>query len=484
MIYLARFIIETLTPLHCGGGDDEQLDHPVDRDAFGLYRLPGSSLAGVARAQATKWYPPSADGQEPREVSQAFGYAEPGRNAGQASSIWFRDGRLLDFSGSLADDRFWRTRVVPFPMGPYLRDHSRIDFETGAGENGGKFDEEFAPAGLRFVLEILLDGWNQEPAAETLAIFRRLGWSVQRGELTWGGKSAKGFGRFKTIEAQCRRFDLTQKKGVLAWLNLSPGPLFQPGEGEEISFERPPQQREAGLNGRLDFPMRALGPILVGGSPSHSSSAIADVAFYQEPFFDYARQSVQWGSVLPGSTIRGVVRHRVYQIVATLFSDSRAKELVSSIFGQMAGEKPRRGKIFFEDVRFPPTTEKNIPHVAIDRFSGGSLKTALFFEAPLWDKDLKFKVKIHFENLTDLEVTVLAQAFWDLLEGKLPLGAGDSRGNGFIGLAGGSNPLAFETIGGEIRWAGETLSAARPELANAWLAKLDLALNDYLKRSA
>lgn len=50
-----RLIIECATPLHCGGGDESlEYDQPVARDAFGFWRIPGSTIAGVLRHEAVR----------------------------------------------------------------------------------------------------------------------------------------------------------------------------------------------------------------------------------------------------------------------------------------------------------------------------------------------------------------------------------------------------------------------------------------------
>ncbi|MDR0881274.1 MAG: RAMP superfamily CRISPR-associated protein, partial [Candidatus Adiutrix sp.] len=133
MIYLARFIVKLITPLHCGAGGGDDFDQPVDRDSRGLYRLPGSSVAGILRARAGQSFSETA-------VKRAFGSITQGQNEGTASAIWCHDGRLLDFDDSLADER------TSIPLGPFIRDHVRIDFKTGAAQRGGKFDEEYVPA--------------------------------------------------------------------------------------------------------------------------------------------------------------------------------------------------------------------------------------------------------------------------------------------------------------------------------------------------
>ena len=48
---IARFTLELMSPMHIGSGlTHPTTDAPVVRDAFGDYRIPGSSLAGALRA--------------------------------------------------------------------------------------------------------------------------------------------------------------------------------------------------------------------------------------------------------------------------------------------------------------------------------------------------------------------------------------------------------------------------------------------------
>jgi CRISPR/Cas system CMR subunit Cmr4 (Cas7 group RAMP superfamily) len=472
MIYLARFVIELKTPLHCGCGEGQYADQPVDRDALGLYRIPGSSLAGICRSAVRSW----SDAQA--TVAQAFGAITPGQNEGQASAIWFSDGRLLDFDGAFADEARAAGRPTGVPLGPFLRDHVKLDLESGVGVPGGKFDEEYVPAGLRFALEICLDGWDREPSHDSLQIFLQLGRALERGQLRFGGKAAEGFGKISAIYAQGRRFDLTAEKGLVDWLNLSPGPRFadQDGqvEGEPLEFVEPPEPAGHALRGALSLPMEAAGPLLAGGTPS-PDSAEADIVFYREPFCDYEAQTARWVCVLPGSSLRGALRHRVHFVASTLLKDP--KELVEAIFGDIDDpSNPRRGKIFFEDARLPTAKEVIVPHVAIDRFTGGALESALYFEAPLWSQELTFSVNVEFENLTAREAAILAQAFFDLADGRLAVGAGGNRGNGFLRLKNGLTKEGFLGVGGEVRWDGESLSAQNHSQAALWLDKLDQAL--------
>ena len=130
-MYVARFILELQTPLHCGGGEDVTQDQPVSRDAFGFWRIPGSSVAGILRG----WMRDQTDirGVE----SRLFGKQE-GVNC-LASLIWCEDARLLDFDEVPVVEKVMGGQEVAIPQGPYIRDHVRLGLGTEVAEEGGFF---------------------------------------------------------------------------------------------------------------------------------------------------------------------------------------------------------------------------------------------------------------------------------------------------------------------------------------------------------
>ena len=84
---VVRFTLELISPLHIGSGSNSaDTDAAVVRDAFGDYRIPGSSLAGALRAHCGDTH------------SAAWGTA--GKNSNRASSIEVADGYLIDWDGT------------------------------------------------------------------------------------------------------------------------------------------------------------------------------------------------------------------------------------------------------------------------------------------------------------------------------------------------------------------------------------------------
>lgn len=476
MIYCWRGIIELRTPLHVGGGEDNGFDQPVLRDAFGAYRIPGSSIAGVLREFVQE--------RCPELVGKAFGITtgprqlggqEKAEATGTSSAIWCADAPLLDFDGTPAMHKLAEGKPVAVGLGPYIRDHVRIDATTGAAEKGGKFDEEVVPAGSRFAISITLDGWNSQPEPALLDVFTGLCHALEQGHIAFGGKQASGFGQVQVVESACRRFDLTTEAGMQAWLNLEPTPVFQARNGEAYTARTAlPLRAGTGISGSITLPLAAHGPLLVGGGVPETD---VDIAFYREAFADYSAKQTVLRKVVPGSSFRGVLRHRIRHIATVL--GMNAEILVNGLFGCAEGQEGKPGKVRVEDA---PLLEAKDPvmvqHVAIDRFTGGALESALYAEGPVWQEQLAVPLRLHVQGLEDKEAAVLVHALLDMCEGTLPVGAGGNRGNGTLRLPGLEKGLATALQGTKFSfsWAGETLSAQNTQGWEHWLARLEQAL--------
>jgi hypothetical protein len=94
----------------------------------------------------------------------------------------------------------------------------------------------------------------------------------------------------------------------------------------------------------------------------------------------------------------------------------------------------QRGNVIFSDI----IEEKNIKHkllnhVAIDRFTGGTIDGALYSEEVMYGNGQEFTFTIMVENhaIEDSNVRVAFEdTLKDICNGMLPLGGGVNRGHG------------------------------------------------------
>lgn len=500
---IARIIFQTKTPLHCGSSFVEQdQDNAVNRDPYGFWRIQGSSIAGILKS-----YLKSQDTQNTHIDTKLFGDGE-GDFKG-ASKVWCSDAYLLDFDEQFAFVKASKNKLVEIPTGPFIRDHVRISLKTGADENGGKYDEEIVPPGVKFAFELKLDGWDQELTDDEIDAFTSMCFAFKAGYITLGGKQVSGYGRVENVDLKIIKLDLKDEKDLQSYLNLKEEPTFTQNIGTDIPL-LPADNKKARIgdvyNGEVTIPLVADGPILIGGN--NPKDLDSDMVFLMTPYCNYESKSYKYYYTIPGSSIRGVLRHKVHDVAVALGLDKDntapvdsevqttvttdedneivTDKIVNSIFGFISKdtkgeEESSCGHIECDDVYLTTVNQTQlVQHVAIDRFTGGALNGALFDEAPIWQKGLEIKFKIKFNDLRARDAAIFTQAILDLCEGLAPIGGGVNRGNGVLRLKGIENGLekALSNIEIDVCHGIEKLNTDDSAMVTKWAQELDKELSN------
>ena len=298
-MYIARFILQTKTPLHCGGGSDPSLDQPVNRDSYGLWRIQGSSVAGILRSYIKD--------AEPELEDILFGHQN--RNFSSldqsASLVWCSDASLLDFDDDFAFKKIASGKDIGFGVGPFVRDHVNIDLEKGTATDGGKYDEEIVPPGVKFAIELKLDGWNEELNADKSDAFLKLCSAIKQGLITFGGKTVSGYGKVVCTYAEVKELNLKNKDDLETYLNLSYAPKFSDNEGHSVELlkvEDLTSKDDSLYTGKLILPLVSNGPILVGGTNTKDSEV--DMVCLMTPILDEKKKDYIYKYTIPGSSDR------------------------------------------------------------------------------------------------------------------------------------------------------------------------------------
>ena len=162
------------------------------------------------------------------------------------------------------------------------------------------------------------------------------------------------------------------------------------------------------------------------------------------------------GYLLPGSAIKGAIRHRVayhYRCLQQDFSTTESEQAtencsaVVALFGKSEGNTGHAGLLQFSDVQLDAnkTDTKVLMHNRIDRFTGGVMNGALFSEEVLWKTPLTLCIEIpanpRTETLDDDTREALQRTLKDLADGWLPIGANGSRGLGVFSDPTGKGPV-------------------------------------------
>jgi CRISPR/Cas system CSM-associated protein Csm3 (group 7 of RAMP superfamily) len=210
--YIARFVVETNSPIAIGTGEKGlTVDRIVAKDFNGLPYIPGTSLAGVIRHELD-------DNLDENVVNSLFGF-QGGNGEGQGSRISFSSAMLLAEDGKnvhegLQDLSFSNSYYSYFNRLPE-RDHVRITDKGTADTKGhGKFDEQLIHKGVRFVFEIELEGTEGDSAnwEEVLKVLHHPSFRI-------GAGTRNGFGQLKVVECKTKKIDLN--KNILDYIKLT-----------------------------------------------------------------------------------------------------------------------------------------------------------------------------------------------------------------------------------------------------------------------
>lgn len=359
-----------VTPLRtCGADGDTEL---VLRNWQGIPMIQGSSLAGAMRGWLEKTHGAVL-------ANQLFGSQE-------------QAGHLVISDAMFQKDTKMETR-------PRLR----IDAATGSAAAGGKFDVAHISTGERFHFSLTWLG-DEAAISEASAVEQMLS-AMQNGEIRLGAQKSNGFGHV-LLSVKKRVFDLQEEKDREAWLKDSadgaPIELPELKGGNEVIFT---------LFGHTDS-------VLVKGAAAEQADDGSYVRNLQE-----AGQPV-----IPGSSIKGVIRARASMIAKWKGLPDSAMD---DIFGRESGKEDNgvAGRLRFEDCRMSSDETQKITRLRINRFTGGVIRQGLFREEPVCSK-----VSLRITAPADCPVGcgLLVYALRDLGLNLVNLGSGDAIGRGRI----------------------------------------------------
>ncbi|MDY6876467.1 MAG: RAMP superfamily CRISPR-associated protein [Chloroflexota bacterium] len=519
-------ILKARTAVHVGSGEGNELaDLLLRRDTEGNILIPGTAIAGALRSMLTRLAPrlgsdvcvellPPKKREERDEdeqkgctcsICRLFGDVEPSdetpARGGEEKEGYSAASRLLVFNACLIDDGSAETLV---------RDGVGINRASGAAARatGAKFDMETLPAGAEFALRMELREPRYATEEEIEADQRLLAvalaeWKEGRAHL--GGDVARGLGAFKLEEVEYKEHDLDDPDGLMTFLR-EPRPWEEAEDVEDWLKKR--------LDGAIQdtveednlpadvaalpvtlgwaewtFTLQAEGPFLTNDATSSGMSG-----------FDHAPLLATGGDwtnpVLPGSSLRGVLRSHAERIARTLVThqaiekhspqerkkrarhfrghcpacdplaqrrkpeeESTALESCDSLLRyekviseneeivpeqlcpacRLFGSTRRGSRLIVEDAPYcgeELPVYKMLDFLAVDRFTGGGAEGFKFDALALWKPT--FEARISLENPEDWELGWLTLVLRDLAEGWLRVGFGASKGFGKVTVTGGT----------------------------------------------
>lgn len=442
VFHLALLVLQADTAhgIHSGRGDNTH-DVLLVRDANGLPTIPGSSLAGVLRHAYGRRH------GEP-DGNQLFGTLEGQGLVSPLSVDWglLHDTGDQPHEGLLATQTLHDDVLFNFLLQdkPIVRQRVRLN-HRGAAEDAGKFDTTLIPAGVRYSHWL---GYWCDGSAVSSQRWERLLELIGNSTLQLGHGTRSGNGQFHVHRLNTAHWDLRTTDGRAGYQQRP----RQRCDGNGLQGHTLSHPAKAELQVHLQ--LQADSGWRIGGG-EHS----LDIHEKEPDLLPQHELRVIWeGSrarlgkqvhLLPGSAIKGALRHRVAYHWRRLQGQWATQALekiedcpaIRQLFGSSSGDGGIAGALRINDLHLDNTATSVLMHNRIDRFTGGVIKGGLFSEQVLWQTP--FTLKIHLDSPGKVEADArqaLQLALQDLACGRLPLGAGGSRGLGSFNDPSGRGP--------------------------------------------
>jgi len=384
------------SPLIIGSGRDEFADIEVLKDENGNPFIPGTSIIGVLRHYFNENFPE----HKGNDCDSFWGFSEK-TNSDTQRSIQ---------SSFICHDLYARMAKIT------LRDGIKIDPKTQTAEDKGKYNFEIIETGALFDLrwEVTLRQIHSKDAF--MQILATIIEPLASGTFSIGAKTNNGFGRCKLENINVIEFDFKNKEDVLKWL----------------------EQDFSGGKSRLDGAYKKQNNDFTIEAKFAVKNSIIVRAYSEKLYMpDAANITSNNDFVIPGTSLKGVIRNRALKILKTLDVES-AEQKINSLFG-IAGEEEDTEKIKSRVVVDEKIIENVEPEqqtrIKIDRFTGGTVKTALFNSMPLWSKEgikESVYVNIRIRKYQPWEAGLMLQVLKDMWCEDLPIGGEKNVGRGVL----------------------------------------------------
>ena len=392
-------------PLLIGEGEsgEERNDRDIHvlRSKAGVPFIPGTSLAGALRSLIEVENPCAAD--------ILFGTMH--RTGGE----------------SVRDERQSAVSLYDVELNDAVigsRDGVHIDDVTGTAIDAHKYDYEIVESGADgpFYAEILLRRVHQKDEHTLKETLLRLS-ELLRGGFHVGALTTKGFGRMQLRDMVVDCYDFRRPEDTIAWLSPKRGnAAWHMAYDDAAQTEPPPADGDFVIT--ADFAL--TGALIV----RDSVDPLAETDGEKSP--DARMKTNAAGqNIIPGTSLKGVLRHRAAYILHALGKEpTQAEAFIDRLMGTTAA----RGRFIVEEAVVDAEMHTQM-RSRIDRFTGGTIPSALFSTAPVWrEKDGGRSVTLRFgvRQASEQEAGLCVLLLKDLWLGRAAIGGEKSIGRGTL----------------------------------------------------
>ena len=456
-------VIELRSPALIGCGSKERSDVDIIRDGGNNPFIPATSFVGALRHFITiegrenglklkQFWGFTDDGKCLKETGRPAALSQTGNAVSAAKGEKASDIKEERQSALRCRDLTCKEGVIPKIT---IRDGIAIETKTGIVKPGGKYDYEVIEPGAQFDLHLEVSFENETTRDFSRAMIATIREVLEQESVRIGAKTNSGLGKIRLVDAKISELDFGDRRDLVRWLrkdfsNAPPLSGVQPFRLREKLFT-------------IDAVFGLKNSLIIRSYPSDPK--LPDNVHIQSG----------GNPVLPGSSLKGAIRSRAERIIKTLFGagtdkEDKADTFLNDLFGNVDCDKQKKeagkgrvcagksepkealkGRIRIDEVTLPPFTTELQTRIKIDRFTGGTIESALLETLPLFsdgdaNKQIR-NVRITIRDYKDAEAGLMLLVLKDLWTGDLAIGGEKSVGRGVL-----------EGVRADVRWDNSSQS--------------------------
>jgi CRISPR/Cas system CSM-associated protein Csm3 (group 7 of RAMP superfamily) len=388
------------SPLIIGSGIKEFIDIEVLKDKNGKPYIPATSLIGVLKHYFEN------------NMSENIG--------DDSDYFWGMSEKIDSNTQKSIQSSFICHDLYSAGAKIRIRDGVCIDPENQTAKDKGKYDFEIVDKGAVFdvFLEVTLRRiYSKDTFKRILATIIE---PLISSKIAIGAKTNSGFGKIALKNLEVIEFDFSKKDDVYRWLKKD----FSHG----ISYLDPKQY--VSYSKKIDvFSIEAKFALV---------NSIIIRAYSEKPDLPDAVNITSNGEfVLPGTSLKGAIRNRALKILKTIKIDG-AEQKINQLFGitgENEGKENVKSRVQVEERAIKNAMPELQNRIKIDRFTGGTIKTALFNSMPLWGGNEPCEsviVNISIRNYKPWEAGLMLQVLKDIWCEDLAIGGEKNVGRGIL----------------------------------------------------
>ncbi len=429
------------SPLCISSGNKDVTDVDIIIDGEGNPFIPGTSIAGVFRNSLDdRKNSPSVMGFSQAVKDESTG--EVINNIGRMSQIFISDVALINDSDNDAGSEN--------KLNISIRDGIKLQDDEKITSDKGKFDMQIVEPGaggcMRFeVLEREND--DQNDSVEKINAFII---GLADGEIRFGAKKNRGFGKVKVLSVGEKAFDYTQDGQAEEWLKYLEDNAYEENTFlQAVDYDEWKQGKEELKEDFLEthFAKIKVPLNLSGGISIRKYSTRPGEADYEQLTIKEDEDGNKRVPVVPGSSWNGAIRRDAVRILRDDLKCKEYEDIIDDWFGVVDDKKVKQAqqsKIIISESKIFGAAELPMTRVKINRFDSSAISGGLYSEISFFGGSTNLEILVRKDKSDNYKAAMglLYLVISDIMNGFVAIGGQTAVGRGIF------EGSEFEEFGG------------------------------------